>query len=94
MTSTLEGTGPTKRKSSSGKSRFAIPKETATAATAESVQWTQAAHEHSLERRRERIAVAAYLMSEARGFAPGHDTDDWLHAQSHIDAIDAGASRP
>jgi hypothetical protein len=34
--------------------------------------------------------VVAYYLSEARGFAPGHDADDWLLAQSQVDAIDAG----
>ena len=32
------------------------------------------------------------LMSEARGFGPGHDDEDWLLAQSAIDALDASIS--
>jgi DUF2934 family protein len=56
----------------------------------ESISWTQTAHERSAALRHERIAVVAYYMSEARGFAPGHDADDWLLAQAKIDAIDAG----
>jgi len=55
-----------------------------------SINWTRAAHQRSAEQRRARIAVVAYYLSEARGFAPGHDADDWLLAQSQVDAIDAG----
>jgi hypothetical protein len=28
-------------------------------------------------------------MSEARGFAPGHDLEDWALAQAQVDAQDA-----
>ncbi len=51
---------------------------------------TQDAYERSAELRRNRIAVLAYQLSEARGFAPGHEADDWRLAQSRIDAIEAG----
>jgi|GEM_PF-2087665 len=37
----------------------------------------------------ERIAVAAYYLSERRGFAPGHEDEDWREAQAQIDALDA-----
>lgn len=30
------------------------------------------------------IAEAAYLIAAARGFAPGHDVDDWLQAEQQI----------
>lgn len=36
--------------------------------------------------REERIAQAAYWRAERRGFEPGHDLDDWLHAEREIDA--------
>lgn len=35
------------------------------------------------------IAEAAYFMAEARGFAPGSETDDWLAAESAINAATA-----
>ena len=35
------------------------------------------------------IAEAAYFMAEARGFALGSETDDWLAAESAIDAATA-----
>lgn len=36
-----------------------------------------------------RIAVAAYFLAERRGFAPGHELDDWLAAEDAVEAEDA-----
>lgn len=33
----------------------------------------------------QRTAVAAFFMAEARGFAPGHELDDWLAAERQIE---------
>ena len=33
------------------------------------------------------VAVAAYYKALARGFAPGHDQQDWLDAEREIDAF-------
>jgi hypothetical protein len=35
--------------------------------------------------REARIAEAAYWRAERRGFAPGHELDDWLEAERSID---------
>jgi len=35
------------------------------------------------------IRVAAYYHAEHRGFAPGHELDDWLLAEREIDAVQA-----
>lgn len=35
--------------------------------------------------REERIAHRAYRLAAARGFAPGHELDDWLAAERQID---------
>lgn len=32
------------------------------------------------------IAKAAYYRAEKRGFTPGHETEDWLAAESEVDA--------
>ena len=32
------------------------------------------------------IAEAAYLRAAARGFAPGHELEDWLAAEAEVDA--------
>ena len=37
------------------------------------------------EKRHALIAEAAYLRAERRGFAPGHEEDDWLAAETEID---------
>jgi hypothetical protein len=36
------------------------------------------------EQRHERIAVAAYHLAEGRNFEPGHETEDWLAAESQV----------
>jgi hypothetical protein len=54
-----------------------------------SISWTQTAHERSASIRRDRLAVEAYCLAEARGFEPGHDAEEWLLAQAKIDATDA-----
>lgn len=38
------------------------------------------------EHRAALIAEAAYFRAENRGFAPGHDTEDWLAAEAEVDA--------
>lgn len=39
------------------------------------------------EERQRLIAIAAYYRAEARGFAPGHEKQDWLDAEAEIDAL-------
>lgn len=34
--------------------------------------------------RMQRIATAAYYRAEARGFAPGHELDDWVAAEAEM----------
>ena len=36
------------------------------------------------EQRRELVAVAAYYLAERRNFEPGHETEDWLAAESQV----------
>lgn len=38
--------------------------------------------------RHERVAVAAYYLSEKRHFEPGGELDDWFAAENMIDAAD------
>lgn len=38
------------------------------------------------------IAEAAYLRSKNRGFAPGHELDDWLAAEAEIDERHKGGA--
>ena len=37
--------------------------------------------------RHRKIEVAAYFKAERRGFAPGHELDDWLAAEERLHAI-------
>ncbi|HME40328.1 MAG TPA: DUF2934 domain-containing protein [Steroidobacteraceae bacterium] len=47
---------------------------------------------HFPENRRACIAAAAYRKAEQRGFAPGHELDDWLAAENDVDQRLAGES--
>jgi hypothetical protein len=38
------------------------------------------------EERERLIARAAYFRAEKRGFAPGHELEDWLQAEAEVDA--------
>ena len=42
------------------------------------------------------IAEAAFFRAELRGFEPGHEVEDWLAAESEVDAklLHAAASGP
>ncbi|HEU4625051.1 MAG TPA: DUF2934 domain-containing protein [Steroidobacteraceae bacterium] len=33
------------------------------------------------------IQQAAYYLAEQRGFAPGHELEDWLAAERQVDAL-------
>jgi hypothetical protein len=66
--------------------------EAADAALSEEIRWTEIVENRSAESRHDRIATVAYYLSEARGFAPGHEAEDWLLAQSVTDALDASIS--
>jgi hypothetical protein len=44
--------------------------------------------------RRGMIAEAAYLRAEKRGFAPGHEEEDWLAAEIEVDRLLGADSGP
>ena len=71
------------------RTKSAPPTEAAQAPEPEAVHSEQMNHDHSARARHGRIAIAAYYLAEARGFAPGHDADDWARAQAQVDASDA-----
>ena len=39
------------------------------------------------------IAEAAYFHAERRGFAPGNEVSDWLHAEAEIEQSQQGPDR-
>lgn len=45
-------------------------------------------HRGSDEDRHRRVAEAAYYLAQQRGFAPGHEHEDWIAAESDIDSAD------
>jgi hypothetical protein len=42
--------------------------------------------------REQRIRMAAYFRAQRRGFAPGHDWEDWLAAEAEVTALEAPAA--
>ncbi len=46
----------------------------------------------SAEPRQAAIAQAAYYKAEQRGFAPGHEMDDWLDAEREVVSAEGGQS--
>jgi hypothetical protein len=48
---------------------------------------------HVAEDRGAAIAKAAYLHAARRGFAPGHELEDWLAAENEVDQRLAGEGR-
>ena len=38
----------------------------------------------SSQEMRRRIEIEAYYKAEARGFAPGHELDDWIAAEAEV----------
>jgi hypothetical protein len=48
---------------------------------------------HVVEDRRVSIAKTAYLKAARRGFAAGHDLEDWLEAEYEVDQRLAGEGR-
>jgi hypothetical protein len=46
------------------------------------------------EKRAALIAEAAYYRAEKRGFAPGHEDEDWLAAENEVDAALMRAKSP
>jgi hypothetical protein len=68
----------TRAKSATTTSRAKKPAAAAKAPTAISV---------SEDVRRGMIAESAYLRAERRGFAPGHEHQDWIDAEAEVDAL-------
>ena len=48
---------------------------------------------HVREDRGDSISKLAYLKAERRGFAPGHELEDWLAAEEEVDHRLAGEGR-
>jgi len=58
-----------------------------TPATQQQTWKTQAPAAVAPQERRHRIAEAAYLRAEHRGFLPGCELQDWLEAEAEVDKL-------
>lgn len=56
-------------------------------------KWAKYVVPHIAEDRGVSIAMAAYRRAERRGFAPGHELEDWLAAEDEVDQRLAGEGR-
>jgi len=70
-----------------------MPEATMVAGIPKSLHWAQSAHERMVAIRQQRISIVAYLLAEKRGFEPGHAAEDWLRAESVVNAQDAGTAQ-
>lgn len=50
----------------------------------------QTSPDDTTDQRMQRIAATAYFRAEQRGFAPGHEMEDWLAAEAEVDGAAAG----
>ena len=51
------------------------------------ITWREA---FSPEQREVMIREIAYYRYEKRGYAPGHDVDDWLVAEAELESVEPG----
>jgi hypothetical protein len=56
-------------------------------------KWALYVVPHIAEDRMVCIAKLAYIKAECRGFAPGHELEDWLAAENEVDQRLAGEGR-
>ena len=80
----------TNKKTSTKKTTSATTSKKKTARTSKVKKSSAARFEINAEERWRMIANSAYLKAEARGFAPGHETEDWLQAEKEVDALIRG----
>ena len=57
-------------------------------ASAAIVRMAESQAEHRAVHRHAMIAEAAYFRAEKRGFAPGHEVEDWVSAELEVEAAE------
>ena len=80
-----KSTSPAVKKSTAAKKRSAPKKAAARKAAAPNPSTSPV--RVSAEERWRMVATAAYHRAEKRGFAPGHEVEDWLAAEKDIDDV-------
>jgi hypothetical protein len=83
----VTGKKTTAKKTSAQKTTSASTTKKKTTRTSKTNKSSAARFEINAEERWRMIANSAYLKAEARGFAPGHETEDWLQAEKEVDAL-------
>ena len=53
-----------------------------------SLKWIQTVSPIVGGTRHERIEIAAYYLSEKRGFIPGYELEDWAKAQALVESLE------
>jgi hypothetical protein len=56
----------------------------------QSTLWDRCIAPRIPENRESSISKSAYIIAQSRGFAPGHELDDWLAAENDLDERLAG----
>lgn len=86
-TNTSTSTAPSSPSTPSGSPRNGSRGHTTPIGTPQAVTNTVNAFptDRDREARRRRVAEAAYYRAQRRGFAPGHEVDDWLEAEKEVD---------
>jgi hypothetical protein len=79
---------PTRTAADPAQTKVSAPEEAAPKEAA-AAQQKKPAYVTSEERWR-MVAEAAYHKAEKRGFATGHETEDWLEAEQEVDALLGG----
>ena len=74
---------PTEKSPATKTPRKRAPRKTGAAASAGAQTFGQFV---GPEQRAALIAEAAFFRAEKRGFAPGHEVEDWFAAESEVDA--------
>lgn len=77
----------TEKKPKAAKKPAATKRKTATPKTTRTKKGKVAMITISADQRLGMIAEAAYFKAEKRGFCGGNPTDDWLTAESEVDAL-------
>jgi hypothetical protein len=75
-----------REKSTTPTVRTRAPRKSTAKATKDTTAATRVASFVGPEQRAALIAEAAYFRAEKRGFAPGHEVEDWLAAEAEVDA--------
>ena len=73
--------------------KAAAPRKSATGTARRKPRVSDSATILTADERLQMIRTAAYFRAERRGFAPGHEAEDWLAAEAEVEAQLAAVTR-